>query len=404
MSTSPPDSAAEGPSRPEIALNEVIDSVEVALLGSRPSLTRLQVAEQSGVPLEVAEELWHLLGFAHLGDEVVAFTDRDVEALRVTWQLVAMGVIDAESQAALVRTWGRSFARLAEWQTNLLAGLAARSDDPAAQLESLVVDVLPRVEQLQNHIWRRHLLASASRLVITGGAGDQGLMRAICFIDIVGYTTRSKNLTEGELVDWIEYFEQEATAVVVDHGGQVIKMIGDEIFFATDDVVAAAEVALELTARGADEEDRFPAVRAGIAWGEVVSRLGDLLGPTVNIAARLTSVARPGSVLIDRAAYEALRPQEDDDTFDAEAIAENVAKVFEALTPKRAKDDDSEAPGPAAPLEIGPDDPTESLEVIDLDDHEEHPESPYRFRRMRRVSVKGYSRMETWVLRRADQR
>ena len=61
-----------------------------------------------------------------------------------------------------------------------------------------------------------------------------------------------------------------------------------------------------MTARGADPDDEFPEVRAGVAYGDVVSRLGDVFGPTVNIASRLTSVARPGSVLIDRGAHDAL--------------------------------------------------------------------------------------------------
>lgn len=57
--------------------------------------------------------------------------------------------------------------------------------------------------------------------------------------------------------------------------------------------------------------DAFPAVRAGIAYGPVVNRLGDVYGSTVNVASRLTSVARPGSVVIDRGAYAALSGDED---------------------------------------------------------------------------------------------
>ena len=107
----------------------------------------------------------------------------------------------------------------------------------------------------------------------------------------------------------MEYFEDEMTRTVVDHGGRVIKTIGDEILFVADDPRAAAEVALLVTERGADEDDRFPQVRAGIAYGDVVSRLGDVFGPTVNIASRLTSVARPGTVLVDRGpARGAVRP------------------------------------------------------------------------------------------------
>ena len=126
------------------------------------------------------------------------------------------------------------------------------------------------------------------------------------FVDIVGYTSRSRTLSESELVEWLEYFEGETLGLVVDRGGRIIKNIGDEVLLVADDVAAAADIALEMTRRGEDEDDRFPSVRAGIAFGPVVSRLGDVFGPTVNIAARLTSVARPGTVVIDRGAYEAL--------------------------------------------------------------------------------------------------
>jgi adenylate cyclase len=169
---------------------------------------------------------------------------------------------------------------------------------------------------------------------------------AACFVDIVGYTAHSKTLTEAELAEWVEYFEQQATDTVVEHGGRVIKTIGDEILFTADDPAAAAEMALTLTERGRDEEDAFPAVRAGLAWGDVLSRLGDVYGPTVNVASRLTSVARPGTVVVDRGMYDALTGGDD--------------------------------------AETGPDDP--------------------RLKRLRRVSVKGYSRLEAWRLRRPKER
>jgi adenylate cyclase len=171
---------------------------------------------------------------------------------------------------------------------------------------------------------------------------------AVVFVDIVGYTSRSRTLSEGELVEWLEHFEGESVGLVVDHGGQIIKNIGDEVLLVADDATAAADIALELTRRGEDPDDRFPSVRAGIAYGPVVSRLGDVFGPTVNIAARLTSVARPGTVVIDRGAYEALSGRTDEDD--------------------------------------------------DAPDHRDDA-SAYTFRRLRRVSVKGYSRLEAWSLR-----
>ena len=287
-------------------LTDAAALVEEILLGGQPHLNRLEVSERAGVPVEVAEQLWRLLGFPRTADDDVAFTDSDVHALQLTRELMELGVLGPDSQAALVRTWGRSYARLAEWQTSLLADIATDSPDPGGRLEELARTVLPPVEALQSYVWRRHLASATGRALADGSTAAAATPLAVCFVDIVGYTSRSKGLDEGELVDWLERFEDAATRLVVDHGGRIIKTIGDEVLFVADRVEDAAETALELTARGADPDDDVPPVRAGMAYGDVVSRLGDVFGPTVNIAARLTSVARPGTVLVDRGCHDGL--------------------------------------------------------------------------------------------------
>ncbi|MCW2795039.1 MAG: adenylyl cyclase class-3/4/guanylyl cyclase [Nocardioides sp.] len=303
--------------------------------------------------MQVAEELWRLLGFPHAAPDDVAFTPADVEALRLSQDLMDLGILGTDSQSALVRTWGRSFARLAEWETSLLTDIALKSGaDPATELADLAERVLPRVDSLQSYIWRRHLASAASRMLAVESVGSPISHLAVCFVDIVGYTSHSKTLAEAELVEWIEHFEDTASRLVTDGDGRIIKNIGDEVLFVADDASAAAEIALEMTRRGADDDDLFPSVRAGLAYGEVVSRLGDVFGPTVNIASRLTSIARPGAVLVDRGAYEALSGLEDD----------------------RSDSPESDPGG-----------------------------SPYTFRRMRRTSVKGYSRLQSWVLHRRDE-
>ena len=139
-------------------------------------------------------------------------------------------------------------------------------------------------------------------LVVGGG----GVFRVRAFVDIVGFTSRSRSMADEELVRWIETFESRSTEVVLDHGGRVIKNIGDEVLLVADTPADAARIVHLLVSMGADDEDPFPAVRAGVAYGDVVTRLGDVLGPTVNIAARLTSLARPGTVLVDDGMHEAL--------------------------------------------------------------------------------------------------
>jgi adenylate cyclase len=355
-----------------------IEEIERSLLGAKRAFTRQQVADKAGVPIEVAEELWQQLGFPHAADDDVAFTKEDLKALERTRELIDLGILTPDSQAALVRTWGRSFARLAEWQVNLLAELAIEGEDPQARLTELMDAVLPRVEKLQAYIWRRHLEGAASRLLAQ--VGDEGTgttsTMAVGFVDIVGYTGQSKTMSDSDLVDWVEYFENEMTRTVVDLGGRVIKTIGDEVLFVTDDPVAAAEVSLIVTERGEDDEDRFPRVRAGIAYGEVVSRLGDVYGPQVNIAARLTSVARPGSVLIDRGAYEMLSGPIAEDSVETDELP----AADEALRLSKILDRAADELAQISPYTQAGD---------------------YRFRRLPRKSVKGYSRLEPWLLRRS---
>ena len=329
---------------------DAVRALGAFLLGEEPSLTRVEVADRAGVPLDLAITLWHQLGFPHRADDDVAFVEGDVEALRLSAELVRIGILPPESQAALVRTWGRSYARLAEWQTSLLAGLAADGGDPSAglaDLTGLAGDVLPRVEALQGYVWRRHLASAAEHLLddaSTLTATESQL--SVCFVDIVGYTTQSRSLDGAALVQWVDGFEQGTTALVVDHGGQVIKTIGDEVLFTVADPTAAVAVALELTSRGADEDDPFPAVRAGIAHGSVVRRLGDVFGSTVNAASRLTSAARPGSVLVDAGVHEALSGQ-----VDSEDIGEDAGEAL------------------------------------------------WRLRRARRISAKGFTNLEAWCVR-----
>jgi len=310
-------------------LSGLVEAAEAHVLGEQPSLTQRDVAAAAGVPLEVANELWRLLGFPIAADDDVAFTSFDVEALRLTQELTTLGVLNDERRAALVRTLGRSFARLAEWQTSLLADVAAERGTTPDDLLTLASEVLPRVEHLHTYVWRRHLASVVSRGLV-GVAGGASSARAVCFVDIVGYTSRSKSLSEEELVEWLEEFEDVCTALVVERGGRVIKTLGDAVLFVADAVVDAALIALAITALGADDDSPFPRVRAGLAYGEVVSRLGDVFGPTVNIASRLTSIARPDALLVDESAAEALREAEG---FEVTRLRRTSVKGYSRLQP-----------------------------------------------------------------------
>ncbi|MFL6061401.1 MAG: adenylate/guanylate cyclase domain-containing protein [Marmoricola sp.] len=320
----------------ELDPQEIFDLLEQHLLGSAPTLTGQQVADQVGIPREVAQLRWRSLGFTAVDDDAVAFTPADVQAMKLTQRMHELGVINPDDEAALIRTIGRSFARLAEWQISMLA----RSIDPtgldAAGLSAVMGEVTPVIEEVQSYIWRRHILSAASRLLLAPPVDEEGadgaggaVHAAIGFADIVGYTRQTRSLSQEELASLVEHFEARALEIITAHSGRIIKTIGDEILFATDSPASAAHIGLELVEEHLEDED-FPQLRVGVAWGPVLNRLGDVFGPTVNIASRLTSIARPGRVLVDKELMEAI---EDDPAFKLRRMRRTSVKGYRRLEP-----------------------------------------------------------------------
>ncbi|WP_425569868.1 adenylate/guanylate cyclase domain-containing protein [Rhodococcus olei] len=292
--------------------------VERNLLGGEVKYTREQVSEISGIPLERAQRLWVAMGFAVDTDPgAPMFTDADVDALRSITSLVDRGIIDPDLEVSVTRALGQSFSRLAEWQLGLLnSHIVDRvhshgQDTPvdvhavAAEATLVAEQMLPTLERLQSYVWRRHLASNAARFFDSRGADVDHRNLVIGFADMVGYTSLTRRLDITELTELLEFFESTVTNVISQNHGWVIKNVGDEVLFAVEDPAAAARIALALQ-DAAQATEELPNLRVGLARGEVLVRFGDVYGSVVNIAARLTSSARPGTVLVDTNLAEAL--------------------------------------------------------------------------------------------------
>jgi adenylate cyclase len=339
----------------------LIDLLEAYLLEEEPSLTGKELADDVGISFEAARDRWRSLGFTAVGADVPAFTHADLEALRMTQRLSDLGFVDADDEAALVRTLGRSFARLAEWQIRLLARMIDIDEMDLDELSTIMTEVVPTVEKLQNYVWRRHTLAVAARLLLAAEDDDEAIagesedseVVGVGFADIVNYTRQSRSLSQKELSTLIDGFEARALEIIGAHGGRIIKTIGDEILFVADDATSIARIGLELVEERLRDED-FPELRVGLAWGPALARLGDVLGPVVNVASRLTSTSRPGRVLVDRALAEELQ---DDEHFKLRRLRRTSVRGYRKLEPwslRRPADEDPEVtddgsmPGPAS--------------------------------------------------------
>jgi adenylate cyclase len=280
--------------------------IERALLGGERRYTRIEVTEAAGVSLDRAKRLWMAMGFAEVGDDEIVFTDGDVEALRVWDGLVATGVVPLAEEASAARALSQPLSRLADWQAQEVLARAADLETAPEDLGELAGSLLPVVERLQSYVWRRHLAAATGR-ALSVNRGELSVQRSVVgFADIVGFTTITRHSDVDELSALLEAFEKDASDTIAAHYGRLVKTVGDEVLFVADTARDAAEIALHLADPDRTGED-LPLLRVGLAMGQVLSRFGDVYGTVVNLAARLTTLARPGSVLVDRELAAELR-------------------------------------------------------------------------------------------------
>jgi adenylate cyclase len=209
-----------------------------------------------------------------------------------------------------VRAASAGFARVAEVLSDAIVDTVTRAraaglgDDEIAEL---FVDNLEweSVAKLYDYVLRLQLRAAVWRKLASEEPATVASELAVGFLDLVGYTALSQLLDEQELAILVARFEALTHDTVAQHGGRLVKSIGDEVMFVAEDPAVAAQIALRLTERTGDDAV-LPDARAGLALGAVVAQEGDYYGPVVNLAHRLVEVAYPGTVLVSDAMHDAL--------------------------------------------------------------------------------------------------
>jgi adenylate cyclase len=134
---------------------------------------------------------------------------------------------------------------------------------------------------------------------------------AVCFADLVGFTSLGAQLEAEELGSVVTKFGELASDVA-ESEAQLIKTIGDAAMLSCREPGPLVRAAMSLL--DAVDEEGLPTARAGIAYGPALPRAGDLYGHAVNLASRVTGIARPGSVLCTAEVREAV-PEEFDWSF-----------------------------------------------------------------------------------------
>jgi adenylate cyclase len=245
--------------------------------------------------------------------------------------------MDFETMLKLTRALGQTMARLADWEVATLVHRIQELESGEGATGSRATSAVKMIEQMNApfeqllvYVWRRHLAAAVGRIQALG-AREEDLHTTqvtVGFADIVSFTALSNDLDQARIGDLVELFESRCADVVAGQRGRVIKSLGDSVLFVNDDPIAAYDTA-EGIIRVIGRDPRMPDVRVGLASGSVVMRLGDVFGPPVNLAARLTGVARRNRIIVDQATA-ALLPE---DQFETRRLTERPVRGFGLVEP-----------------------------------------------------------------------
>ena len=152
----------------------------------------------------------------------------------------------------------------------------------------------------------------------------------VLYVDLVGSTTMTLEMPPEKIAIIISSFSQEMAAVIRQHHGYVLKFVGDAVIgyfvgegvHAGNNAVNCAKSMISIIQKGINpilNQYDYPdlMVKVGVDFGQnIVVRYGadvehshvDLMGPAMNIAAKIQNMAKPNQILIGSDVYERLHP------------------------------------------------------------------------------------------------
>ena len=287
---------------------EAVDSGRVPLVLATEALdepTRYDLrdlSEASGLSEEVVAATMGNIG----GGE--GYTQSDLEAAHLFAQLLEVLPLDALLRIARSRSIALSAVARADMsliRDNIVLPLReAGADDLAIAIalaeHAAEFDRISR--RLLVHDYRRHIRDQLRSELSTLAAQSESPAIDACvgFVDLVGYTALAARVDPHGLDELLDDFERRVVeAAATDEDVRVVKFLGDAAMFVASDLQRLVDVLLLLTTEGADTDAQEMPIRGGISCGEVLLREGDYYGTPVNIAARLTDIARSWSLLVD---------------------------------------------------------------------------------------------------------
>ena len=285
--------------------------VERALAGEE-KYTATELSEKVGLPLEFLTRQRQALGLSRPDPDDRILGEADLKALQTLKQLIEAGIPE-ESVHETAVVIGESMARVADASRQVVGRALVRPGDTERDLGVRAAEaaraLMPLMEDQLDYVFRLHLLEQLRSTVVDQAVLASGELRGaqdvtVAFADLVDFTKLGEALPPEELGSVVGRLTEMAVEAA-DPPVRLVKTIGDAAMLAGPEPAPVVVAALRLVEMAEAQGEDFPSIRSGIDSGPALERAGDWYGSPVNVASRVTGVARPASVLATDAVRDA---------------------------------------------------------------------------------------------------
>jgi len=308
-----------------ITVEEIRNSFAPMLLAARhvlgddgTYLSARQISEQVGIDVDELNRFQRASGQPQIDDpDAPVFMRSDGDTALHIKRFLDLG-IDPDQLLTIVRVLAEGLSRAAEVMRAAALGPVFHPGVTELEIAKGTRDLVSAAAPMLGPMIQDMLLLQLRHEVETGavnaserraGAPLPGAREVACaFADLVGFTRLGEELPPEGIEQLANRLADIARQVLV-APVRLVKTIGDAVMLISPDAGALLEVILALVG-AAEADELLPQLRVGVAYGSAVSRAGDWFGSPVNLASRVTSVARPGSVLVSASAHEQIGDDE----------------------------------------------------------------------------------------------
>jgi adenylate cyclase len=317
--------------RRTVAEDKLVLAPVARALSSQARYTAREIAERTGVELEFLIASRRALGLPVPDLDERVYGDTDLEATELGTLHRQAGFAD-EDALEVARVLGQGMARYAEATRALVAHTFIEPGldeyELAHRYRAVAEQLLPLAGPWLEHVFALHLQQVLRSDALTqeqrrAGKLDDTQQAVIAFADLVGFTALGESVSVEELGSVAGRLNRLA-GEALEPPVKIVKLIGDAVMLVSPQPEPMVDVTLRLVDMAASDE-AFPPLRAGIACGQAVHRWGDWFGTPVNLASRLTTRARPSTVLVAEEVKDAL-----DGRFDFSDAGRKKLKGFSA--------------------------------------------------------------------------